>query len=232
MYNKRYLYGRKIQLKLAIFDFDGTLFPDETFPLLMNHLKTHPSYHQNYRHFISGLIPVYMAYKCKLCPEKTMKEYSMRRYLSSLKTTSNEDLNQFFYELGDAMSTKLSDSVVQRLEQHRKDGYYIMLVSGAFEPLLHSVTKNISFDKIIGTSVAPVYKKDKRLRIDPIQGYRKREVVQEQFSNIEVDWANSYAYGDSYSDLDVLELVGNPVAVKPDSRLSEVANSRKWELMM
>jgi phosphoserine phosphatase len=30
----------------------------------------------------------------------------------------------------------------------------------------------------------------------------------------------------------VLELVGNPVAVKPDSRLSEVANSRKWELMM
>ncbi|MGM0903768.1 HAD family hydrolase [Mesobacillus maritimus] len=219
-------------MKLAIFDFDGTLFPKETFPLLMNHLKTHPNYHQNYRHFITGLIPVYVAYKCKLCPEKTMKEYSMRRYLSSFKSTSKEEINQFFYELGDSMSTKLSDSVVQRLEQHRKDGYYIMLVSGAFEPLLHSVTKNISFDRIIGTSIPFNLQKGKQVRIDPIQGYRKKEVVQEQFSNVEVDWANSYAYGDSYSDLDVLELVGNPVAVKPDSRLSEVANNRKWEMMV
>jgi len=223
---------RKMILKLAIFDFDGTLFPDETFPLLMNHLKTHPSYQQNYRHFIAGVIPVYAAYKCKLCPEKKMKEYSMRRYLASLRSTSKEEMNQFFYELGDTMSARLSDTVVQRLEQHRKDGYYLMLVSGAFEPLLHSVTKHISFDKIIGTSIPYNLQSDKRVRIDPIQGYRKKEVVREQFSNIDVDWDNSYAYGDSYLDLDVLELVGNPVAVKPDSRLSAVATDRKWEMMV
>lgn len=48
---------------------------------------------------------------------------------------------------------------------------------------------------------------------------------------MEIDWSDSYAYGDSYSDLAVLELVGNPVAVKPDSRLSEIAIHRKWEIM-
>lgn len=218
-------------MKVAIFDFDGTLFPNETFPLLMNHLKTHPKFHQKYRPFMTRLIPVYLAYKCKLCPEKTMKEYSMRHYLHSFTSSPETEMEQFFYELGDTMSEKLSDSVLQRLEEHRRDGYYIMLVSGAFEPLLHSVTKNVAFDKIIGTSVPPLHKKDKQMSIDPIQGVRKREVVMNQFVNMEVDWANSYSYGDSYSDLDVLELVGNPVAVKPDSRLSEVARNRKWEII-
>jgi len=218
-------------LKLAIFDFDGTLFPEETFPLLMSRLKIHPKYHRNYRQFIMGIVPVYLAYKCKVCPEMTMKEFSMRRYLTSFKTASKEEIDQFFYEVGDSMTMKLSGSVIKRLEQHRRDGYYIMLVSGAFEPLLYSVTKELPFDKIIGTSIPFNQIMEKQFRIDPIQGTRKKEVVQEQFSNMEIDWSDSYAYGDSYSDLAVLELVGNPVAVKPDSRLSEIAIHRKWEIM-
>jgi len=155
----------------------------------------------------------------------------MRRYLTSFKTASKEEIDQFFYEVGDSMTMKLSGSVIKRLEQHRRDGYYIMLVSGAFEPLLYSVTKELPFDKIIGTSIPFNQIMEKQFRIDPIQGTRKKEVVQEQFSNMEIDWSDSYAYGDSYSDLAVLELVGNPVAVKPDSRLSEIAIHRKWEIM-
>ncbi len=33
-----------------------------------------------------------------------------------------------------------------------------------------------------------------------------------------IDLSESYAYSDSESDLPMLELVGNPVAVNPDSR--------------
>lgn len=218
-------------MKLAIFDFDGTLFPEETFPLLMSRLKVHPKFQRNYRQFMMGIVPVYLAYKCKICPENTMKEFSMRRYLTSFKTASKEEIDQFFYEVGDSMRLKLSDSIIQRLDQHRRDGYYIMLVSGAFEPLLYAVTKDLPIDKIIGTSIPFHQIKEKQFRIDPIQGNRKKEVVQEQFSNMEIDWSDSYAYGDSYSDLAVLELVGNPVVVQPDPRLSEIAFNRKWERM-
>ena len=36
-------------MKLAIFDFDGTIYKKETFPLLMNHLKE--TYPKAYRRF-------------------------------------------------------------------------------------------------------------------------------------------------------------------------------------
>lgn len=161
-------------MKVAIFDFDGTLFPEETFPLMMNHLKTHPLHSKKYRHFMARILPVYIAYKCKLYPEQKMKEYSMRSYISAFGSTPQTQIDQFFSELGDTMSGNLSEPVLQRLEQHAKDGYYIMLVSGAFEPLLASVTKNINFDSIIGTNIPYANQQlDKRTPVIHIHGERK-----------------------------------------------------------
>jgi hypothetical protein len=45
-----------------------------------------------------------------------------------------------------------------------------------------------------------------------------------------IDLANSYAYSDSITDLPMLELVGNPVAVNPDRDLARVAREREWEV--
>lgn len=220
-------------MKVAIFDFDGTLFPEETFPLMMKHLKTHPLHRNKYKRFISRILPVYAAYKCKLYPEQKMKEYSMRSYISSFGTTSKHEMQQFFSQLANEMSENLSEPVLQRLKEHTNEGYYIMLVSGAFEPLLQSVTKQIKFDCIIGTSIPYKNKEiDRQTPIIHIHGERKKENIFAQLANNEVDWKNSYAYGDSYSDLNVLELVGNPVAVKPDPRLFQVANERKWEILL
>ncbi|MDP9228510.1 MAG: haloacid dehalogenase-like hydrolase, partial [Actinomycetota bacterium] len=44
----------------------------------------------------------------------------------------------------------------------------------------------------------------------------------------DVSLADSHAYGDSISDLPMLELVGNPHAVNPDFRLAREARRRGW----
>jgi HAD superfamily hydrolase (TIGR01490 family) len=219
-------------MKVAIFDFDRTLFPEETFPLLMRHLKNHPIHFQKYRNFFLRILPVYLAYKCKLYPEQKMKEYSMWSYIAAFGSSPKLEIEQFFSQIGKIMSQNLSETVLHRLEQHRLDGYYTMLVSGAYEPLLYSVTKNVNFDCIIGSSIP--YKDEKLSKnssINYIYGERKKEFINAHLSNTEVDWQNSFAYGDSYTDLDVLELVGNPVAVNPEPRLLEVANHKKWEII-
>jgi phosphoserine phosphatase len=46
-----------------------------------------------------------------------------------------------------------------------------------------------------------------------------------------IDLEESYAYSDSESDLPMLELVGNPVAVNPDSALLAIARERGWRVM-
>ncbi|NWQ44027.1 HAD-IB family hydrolase [Bacillus sp. EB106-08-02-XG196] len=219
-------------MKVAIFDFDGTLFPNETFPLLMGHLKNHPLHFQKYRNFFLRLLPVYLAYKCKLYPEQKMKEYSMWSYIAAFGTSPKSEIDQFFSQIGESMSQNLSEPVLHRLEQHRREGYYTMLVSGAYEPLLHSVTKNVNFDCISGSSI-PYHdeKLSKTTSIKYIYGERKSDFINAHLSHTEVDWQNSFAYGDSYTDLNVLELVGNPVAVNPEPRLLEVANHKKWEII-
>ena len=45
-----------------------------------------------------------------------------------------------------------------------------------------------------------------------------------------IDLAASYAYSDSITDLPMLELVGNPVAVNPDRELARVAREREWDM--
>ena len=46
-----------------------------------------------------------------------------------------------------------------------------------------------------------------------------------------IDLAASWAYSDSESDLPMLRLVGNPVAVNPDTELGRIARAEGWEVL-
>ncbi len=46
-----------------------------------------------------------------------------------------------------------------------------------------------------------------------------------------IDLSASYAYSDSESDLPMLEAVGHPVAVNPDTELERIARERGWRIM-
>ncbi|WP_347177911.1 HAD family hydrolase [Sporosarcina thermotolerans] len=133
----------------------------------------------------------------------------------------------------DSMREGFNVDVINRLKQHKDEGVHVMLVSGAYTSLLHAVTKGLGFDTIIGTDIP--FTKDgtfnKDISIYHIQGKRKNEKIMESLAGNEIDWANSFAYGDSLSDLPVLELVGKPVAVKPEERLERVAIERDWAIL-
>lgn len=46
---------------------------------------------------------------------------------------------------------------------------------------------------------------------------------------IAIDFAASYAYADSISDLALLQMVGHPVAVHPDPQLATLAREKGWK---
>ncbi|RNF38378.1 HAD family hydrolase [Planococcus salinus] len=219
-------------MRVAIFDFDGTLYSKETFQLMMDHLKHHPEHSKRYRMFYRAILPPYLGHKLKIYPEKKMRQRSVQAYLSALQTFSRNDLEQYFQEIAEKMHADMNPGVVERLKQHVANNDYVMLVSGAFMPLLEAVTKEMPIQTIIGTEVP--YKNDlldHRTPIAHIQGPLKTEKIKEALAGKEIDWANSSAYGDSFSDLPVLELVGNPVAVQPEPRLKTVAQQRNWEII-
>ena len=45
------------------------------------------------------------------------------------------------------------------------------------------------------------------------------------------DLARSYAYADSWSDLQMLELVGHPTVVRPDKKLKQYAHRKRIPIL-
>ncbi len=219
-------------MRVAIFDFDGTLYAKETFQLMMNHLKNHPIHSRRYRKFYRAIMPPYIGHKLKIYPEAKMRARSVQAYLAALETFSKQELEEYFGEIAELMHDDFNHEVVERLKQHVSNEDYCMLVSGAFTPLLHAVTKELPIEKIIGTEVS--YEAnilDHKTPVVHIQGPLKTEKILEALGDQAIDWKNSYAYGDSLSDVPVLELVGHPVAVRPEARLRALASERNWEII-
>jgi len=219
-------------LRVAIFDFDGTLYPQETYTLMMKYMKKHPVHSAKYKSFYRAIMIPYLAYKMKIYPENKMKVRSMQLYLNTLKGMPKEDVEVYFKEMSGEMKKELNWTVVDRLKKHLVDGDHVLLVSGAFTPMLNEVTSDYAIHEVIGTEI-PFRngKLDTEAGIYHIQGTRKNEMIDKALQGLDIDWSNSSAYGDSISDISVLELVGNPVAVRPENRLRAVAEKRKWEII-
>jgi len=65
-----------------------------------------------------------------------------------------------------------------------------------------------------------------------VYGQGKREAIEKLASDRGYDLAACYSYSDSISDLPMLEAVGHPVAVNPDSELEDVAHDRGWPIVI
>jgi HAD superfamily hydrolase (TIGR01490 family) len=223
-----------IIVRVAIFDFDGTLYKKETFKLLMGYLKKHPIYHSRYMRFFRWVFPRFIAYKMRFYPEVRMKERSMQYYISVLDDLSKAELEQYFQGATVEMEKDFNPLVVSKLEKHVNNDVHVMLVSGAYSIFIEAAISGLplTFDTVIGSEIPFNEQRiDRNQSISHINGIRKNNAIDEALVGKNIDWENSFAYADSYSDLPVLELVGNPVAVQPDSKLKQIAQKRGWEII-
>src|SRR5699024_10130746 len=219
-------------MKVALFDFDGTIYKEETFPLLMKHLKEHPTFKKRYQRFFRSALLPYIAYKIKLYPEEQMKYVMMQKYLHAFKGTTIYEFNLFFKSLVENMKSDLNDTVILRMQEHARDCYHIMIVSGAFTSILQFIAEDLPVDTFIGTDVPEkngLY--NENIKITHVQGEMKNKLVLESVQGVNVNWTESFAYGDSASDIPLLTLVGHPVVVNPDETLHKEASNKGWEIL-
>lgn len=219
-------------MKVAIFDFDGTIYKYETYTLLMEYAKKHPEYNEKYKSFYYSIVPPYVGYKMHVYSERKMKANLTQKYLNLFHGESIDKVEKYFKQLASEMRDDFHPLVLERIEEHYKNDDFIMVVSGTYKPLLEATLQHLPIDLIVGTEI-PLNNNvvDAKIPIDHIQAERKSEIILEKLKNKVVNWKTSFAYGDSISDLSVLEMVGNPVAVCPDVKLQHIANVRDWTVI-
>jgi phosphoserine phosphatase len=72
-----------------------------------------------------------------------------------------------------------------------------------------------------------------RVTVPAIIGVEKERQVRRFFKDrqVEIDWAASYAYADSISDRDLLEMVGHPTVTFPGDELRTLATEQGWKII-
>ncbi len=114
-----------------------------------------------------------------------------------------------------------------RLKKHRNLGHRTVLITGSLDFLVAPLQP--LFDEII---CAKLDVKDSRatgrLASPPPTGEARALLLSRYAETNGIDLSQSVAYGDSVSDLPLLESVGFPVVVNADQKLSAMAKKRGW----
>jgi phosphoserine phosphatase len=111
-------------------------------------------------------------------------------------------------------------------------GFHTVLLSGCYETFLKYVGEALGIDTVIGTEVH--YKHgcvDLKTPMQIVSGEIKTERLRAYFADKEVNWKGSTAYADSMSDIDILIMVGKPVAVNPEPELRRIAEHKEWRII-
>jgi HAD superfamily hydrolase (TIGR01490 family) len=119
------------------------------------------------------------------------------------------------------------------LERHRAQGDLAVLVSSGPEPLLRHIGLSLGVEHVLGTNFETRGGRYTGRAIKPICiGEFKAKFAQKylQDQGYPVDYEKSKTYADSTTDLELLEMVGHPVATYPDDALRKIAQSRGWTI--
>ena len=114
------------------------------------------------------------------------------------------------------------EHVVTRLRSHQQQGHVVVIASGTFAPSLQILGDRLGVQHLIGTGIEVRDGRYTGRALPPIiKGADKLAGIQAHLAALgaPIDWAASYAYGDSYSDREFMQLVGHPVAVHPEHHL-------------
>ena len=211
----------------AFFDFDDTLIDINSSKIGFKWLRENKMLTKWYLFKITffGIL-----HKANLISEKQLANFLITFYEGKNLAEFATQADKFYIDL---LKPHLVPNIVQKLENHKKQGHIIVMVSGSIRYYLEPAAKDLGIHHIICTDLEEG--RDGLLTGKPIGkiciGDYKRELTLKLVEELNIDLKNSYAYGDNQSDIPLLKLVGNPVAVEPTPKLEKHAKRNNWTIL-
>ena len=149
-----------------------------------------------------------------------------RRYDGAPVAELEEDAWELFHR---QLLPRAFPAGLARVREHRKLGHRTLLITGALDFVIAPLRP--LFDDIVCARMAQEAGRfTGRLDELPPIGEARAQLLADYADAHGLDLAQSVAYADSASDLAMLEAVGFPVAVNPESRLAAIARRRGWHV--
>ena len=212
---------------LAVFDIDGTLVETNVVEyFLWMRLRAQPV--EDW--------PGFMAEMLRAAPRWL---YLERRSRAEFQRSFYRQYDGLDYEVMRRLGREALNAVtlrrvypegIRRIREHKRAGHHVLLLTGALDVVVEPLAELLEVE----VDCAHLLLNDGRMTGDlqspPPAGEARATLLEEYAAQHSLVLSESFAYADSLSDLPMLELVGTPVAVNPDARLSQVAGQRGWRV--
>ncbi len=215
--------------KAAFYDVDGTL-------VRTNIVHTYAYYATN-RGSVLGIagrtlgtlasLPLFAGLDA--LDRKTFNEFFYRYYAGMTEdrlVTLAEDM------LEDVLRPALFPQAKDLIDEARRSGCKIVLVTGALDFTIRPLARYLGADDLIANKMQFVSGKATGRVVPPIiEGANKANAIRDYCVREKLQLDKSHAYSDSASDYAMLAVVGRPTAVNPDIRLRALARAYQWPIL-
>ena len=218
----------KIKKAVAFFDVDGTLLKStivhyyiwmrfkET-PFLLKHL------------WLVGFLPKIVYYLILDRISRPRFNQVFYRNYRGMNAAETKGLSTEMFEA--YLRPKIFSAAITQIQEHKEQGTAVVFVTGSLDFIVQPIADYLDVESVLAPQLGEQNGQfTGELTTVPLIGAEKAKAMQTYAEQNGISLEDSYAYGDSQSDLPMLECVGNPVVVNPGKALREKALTSGWEL--
>jgi len=130
----------------------------------------------------------------------------------------------------DKLCISFFSDMLSQIDRHRQAGDRIVIVSAAIDFIALTAANYLQADDCYATILETRHGQfSGEVKGSIPFGKVKAKIVQDYALQHNLDLKRCHAYGDHWEDRHMLNLVGNPVAINPDTKLMHHARQHGWE---
>lgn len=116
------------------------------------------------------------------------------------------------------------------IDAHRAAGHDVVIISASAATLVQPIAEELGVEFVVATELEEVDGRFTGEILHYNKGEAKARALEAIAAEHGVDLSQSFAYSDSATDIPMLEMVGNPVAVNPDRAMKKKALEEGWDI--
>jgi len=217
-----------MSLIAAFFDVDGTLIKGNAIQHYLYFAQQNRLPSSRWR----VAVPIICKLPCYLLIDKLNRGLFNHVFYREYRNMSVRHVDQNKQKY---FSEKLVHSIFPeaqaRINFHKQKGHKIIFVSGALDFIVEPLANFLGADMVLATHLkieGGCY--TGTITNSNLIGQKKAAAIEDIARILEINLCNSFAYGDSVSDIPMLNTVFNPVAINPDYFLLRMAKKSGWSI--
>ena len=213
---------------VAIFDIDGTFFRWQLFHELVFQLKDMGCFSEKISKKLDDTFLNWQALKASWAEYEDQVVTAIEESIKSINPKQVEEAAQ---KIIDKSGHEVYAFTAQLAQKLKKDGYFLLAITGSQQEVAELFAKKHGFDDCIGL----VHERENEQYTGKYARFvvnNKLSLAKDYITEHSLTLENSYGIGDSSSDIEILSLVTHPIAFNPSKELLNEAQLRKWPIII